>query len=66
MDETLIGTIPTSPMTREQRAAHRRLATAEKTLIMHLVWEHDERVIQRAERRCARATAEWKRVCGGQ
>lgn len=63
MDETVIGTVPSTPMTKEQRAAHKRLARAEKTLIMHLVWEHDERKVERAEQRCRRATAEWKRVC---
>lgn len=63
MDETILGSVPNTPMTKEQRAAHRRLARAEKTLIMHIVWEHDEHVIQRAQALCKRRTAEWKKVC---
>lgn len=65
MDETLIGTIPSKPMTNQQRRAHRRLAAAEKTLIAHLVWEAPVEVIERDERRCVKYTKAWKRACRG-
>lgn len=68
MDETLVGTVPTTPMTNRQRTAHRNLARAEKHLI-HLIEyrESDTRItvarIERAEATCRRLTTQWKRVC---
>lgn len=69
MDETLIGTVPSRPMTNQQKRAHRRLAAAEQTLIAVLVTRdvHPEEVtadrLEAAEARCARATRAWKRAC---
>jgi len=63
MDETRLGTILSKPMSNEQRRAHRRLAAAEKRLIHLITWEAPADQIDRAERRCKRATAQWKQVC---
>lgn len=66
MDETMIGTIPNRPMTNQQRRAHKNLARAEQHLIAVIYSDQPtpER-IERAERRCDRATRTWKASCRG-
>lgn len=63
MNETILGTIPSHPMSNIQRRAHRRLASAEKALIRHLVWEDDTAEINKAEALVNKRTTEWKKVC---
>lgn len=63
MNETLIGTTPSIPMTNVQRRTHRRLATAEKRLIHLMVWNPDPALIERQERVCARLTQSWRKAC---
>lgn len=68
-DETRLGTMPSKPMTNQQKRAHRRLAAAEQTLIAHIItWEvHPEEIsedqIKADEQRVARYTRAWKRAC---
>lgn len=63
MNETLLGTAPTTTMTNRQRRAHRDLGRAEKRLIHLIVWEHSETEIQRQEKRVQRYTQAWKQAC---
>jgi hypothetical protein len=63
MNETLIGTAPSTPMTNLQRRAHRNLASAEKRLITLLVMEAPVEKIVRQERTCSRLTQAWKKAC---
>jgi hypothetical protein len=64
MDETLIGTVPNRPMSNIQKRAHRRLASAEKALIRHLIWDEGDVVtIAQAEALVVKRTVEWKKVC---
>jgi hypothetical protein len=62
MDETLIGTVPTTPMTRTQRALHKRMARTEQRLIHAIMWDEPEEKIGRLERRCNTLASAWKAV----
>jgi hypothetical protein len=63
MDETLLGEAPRTPMSNAQRRAHKRLAHAEKRLIMMLVWEYPAVQIDAQDTKVRRLTTAWKREC---
>lgn len=67
MDETLIGTLPSTPLTNQQRRIHKNLARAEKNLIavLDLGPDAEPEKIQRAEALCSRWHQAWKKSCRG-
>lgn len=65
MNETLIGTLPSGPLTNQQRRIHRNMARAEKALIVVLDLGGPDHEVTAAEARCARWHQAWKRSCRG-
>lgn len=63
IDEVLIGTRPSTPMTNAQRRAHQNLGRAERRLIVLLDTEADDHRIQRQESTVRRLTTAWKKEC---
>jgi len=65
MDETLIGTLPSKPMTNQQRRVHKNLARAEKNLIAVLDLGAPVERVEHAEAQCRRWHQAWKQACRG-